>query len=182
MAATGFQRGSNSLSDIQEMFLGVMNSEDKSFIFLRTRLRSGLELYKEGGHVTMKYSDQAFRLMFDNKRIIIDNDPNQTLYDSKPLTNVGEGDLIRYIAKLPKSKQYVKTSCFLSGNSYKNKKDLIIRNFIKALVNNKLNLDYNNFSCYKDIVDYIKLFDKDITISENYISQLKRRGNIVKTP
>jgi hypothetical protein len=59
---------------------------------------------------------------------------------------------------------------------------MIIRNFLKALLNNELNLSRDSFKDYSEIVKYIKEFKPGYNISENYISQLKRRGNFVRIP
>jgi hypothetical protein len=118
--------------------------------------------------------------MYDNKRIILDN-VNSDLLDSRPLNNVDEGMLIRYISKMPKTVVYSKNINSVSSK-YKSKGEMIVRNFIKALLSDELNLNKDSFNNYKEIVDYIKEFNNVYSISENYISQLKRRGNYVRIP
>ena len=180
MAATGFQKGLASLSELQSLFLDKLKSNDKTLLFLRSSLRSALDIYKEGGHVTRTYSDQAFRLMYDNKRLIVDS--NNTLLDSVPLNKADIGELLRYIGNLPKTKQYSRNSSSVNLNKYSNNIELIVRNFVKALLNNQLGLDINSFENYKHIVSFLSKYSNDIKISENYISQLKRRGSFVKVP
>jgi hypothetical protein len=180
MAATGFQKGAASLSEVQRLFLEKLKSDDKSLLFLRSSLRSALDIYKEGGHVTRTYSDQIFRIMYDNKRIIVDSD--NTLFDSIPLRQADIGELLRYISSLPKTKQYSRNSSSINLNKYNSNIELITRNFVKALLNNQLGLNLNSFENYKHIVSYLRKYDNDIKISENYISQLKRRGSFVKVP
>lgn len=180
MAATGFQKGAASLSEVQSLFIDKLKSNDKTLLFLRSSLRSALDIYKEGGHVTRTYSDQVFRLMYDNKRIILDS--NNTLLDSAPLRQADIGELLRYIGNLPKTKQYSRNSSSANLNKYNNSIELISRNFVKALLNNQLGLDLKSFENYKHIVSYLRKYDNDIKISENYISQLKRRGSFVKVP
>lgn len=180
MAATGFQKGAASLSEVQSLFSGKLKSDDKTLLFLRSSLRSALDIYKEGGHVTRTYSDQVFRLMYDNKRIIVDSD--NTLLDSVPLNKADIGELLRYIGNLPKTKQYSRNSSSINLNKYSYNLELIARNFVKALLNNQLGLDINSFENYKHIVSYLSKYSSDIKISENYISQLKRRGSYVKVP
>lgn len=183
MAATGFQKGAASLGDVQKLFIEKMKSSDKSLLFLRTSLRSALDIYNDGGHVTRTYSDQIFRLMFDNKRRILSNiDENITLLDSMPLEKADIGELLRYIGNLPKSKQYSRNTSTVNANKYNNDFELVIRNFIKALLNNELGLDIKRFNGYKSIVTFIRSYNDEINISENYISQLKRRGSFVKVP
>jgi hypothetical protein len=180
MAATGFQKGAASLNEVQNLFIDKLKSDDKSLLFLRTSLRSALDIYKEGGHVTRTYSDQIFRLMYDNKRLIIDSD--NTLLDSKPLNKADIGELLRYISNLPKSKQYSRNSNTVNLNKYNSNIELFARNFVKALLVNELGLNINSFENYKHIVSYLKKYNSDIKINENYISQLKRRGMFVKVP
>lgn len=180
MAATGFQKGAASLSEVQSLFLDKLKSNDKTLQFLRSSLRSALDIYKEGGHVTRTYSDQVFRLMYDNKRMIVDS--NNTLLDSIPLNKADIGELLRYIGNLPKTKQYSRNSSSVNLNKYSYNIELIARNFVKALLNNQLGLDINSFENYKHIVSYLSKYSNDIKISENYISQLKRRGSYVKVP
>src|SRR5688572_14023784 len=107
MAMTGYQKGSNSISDVYELVNKTMDSEEKSFMFLTKQLRSAKEIYLHGGQVTMKYSDQIYRVMYDNKRFIIDKegekelDPTKTILDSKPLEKVEDGRLLRFVSNLP---------------------------------------------------------------------------------
>src|SRR5690606_14768394 len=115
-----------------------------------------------------------------NKRIIIEDD--KTLLDSKPLNTVEEGSLIRYISKIPKISLYTKNMSNSISGKYKNVLDLAIRNFIRALLNNELNLNNDLFKSYKEIVNYIKCYDTTISINEHKISLLKRRGNFCKVP
>lgn len=188
MAMTGYQRGSNTISDVYKLVEETMGSEEKSFMFLTKQLRSAKEIYLHGGQVTMKYSDQIYRVMYDNKRFIIDEiegkrlDPTETLLDSKPLEKVEEGRLLRYVSNLPKSVAYAKTTSIRMGNKYHKTNELVYRNFVKALLNNELNLDLNQFKNYKEIVEFVKIYWPDSKISTNYIAQLKRRGNYVKVP
>ena len=103
MAATGFQRQKLKNSELNELLTKTFNSDEKVINFIRTSLRSALDVYKYGGHVTQTFTDQIFRLHYDNRRIItipIDLVPlfNNTeiiynfLLDSKPVKTVKESD------------------------------------------------------------------------------------------
>jgi len=179
---TGYQKGSNKISDVYSKVSDVLLSKEKSFNFLTSRLRSAKDIYLKGGHVTMIFSDQIYRVMFDNKRVILDKDLNVTLFESKPLKNVEEGKMLRYISKLPKTITYSKMSGSGNKNIYKSNEELMIRNFIKALLRDELNLNSKSFKNYNELVNFIKDYKSEFTISENYIAQLKRRGNFVKVP
>jgi hypothetical protein len=153
--------------------------DTKELTFVQKQLRSGKDIFKHGGHVTEVLTDKIYRLMYDNKRIIIEKE-GETLLDSKPLNTVEEGSLIRFMGKLPKTNLYSKNMSNHTSGKYKNVLDMTIRNFIRALMLNKLNLEADKFCSYKDIVNYIKSYDADVSINENIISQLKRRGNFSK--
>jgi len=180
VATTGFQKGSYSLVQLESIFEEIMKSNDKNLVYLQSRLRSAKDLFAEGGNVTMVFRDQKYRLIFDNKRLIIEN-KNDTLLDSKPLNTVYEGEILRYISKLPNTIVYSEYTPSM-GTSYKSINDMIVRNFIKALLNNKLNLDSGYFNDYNEIINYIHGYDPNYKINANYIAQLKRRGNFVIIP
>jgi hypothetical protein len=189
VAATGFQR-SESLDVIQERFLEIFNKPDKSLNFIQHTLRSAKDIYKKGGHVTSVYRDQVYRLLFDNKRIIIDSkiDPNlkdsKNILDSKPVSTAELSNLFRYLSNYSKDGIYSKSLGSSYSNKYKNLSEIIIRNFLKALLNNELNLKYKYFKNYDGIIKFIMHFKPihKINITENYLAQLKRRGNFVRVP
>ena len=158
----------------------VFASLDKSLIFLQKQLRGAKDIYKKGGHVTMKYSDQVFRLLYDNKRFIVDSeDDSITLLGSKPLSTADDGRVLRTVSAYSKNSLYSRTVGSMSKR-YKNVEEIAIRNFVKALLVNELNLNVSEFDGYSDIASYIQGYG--YTLSVNYISQLKRRGNFVKVP
>jgi hypothetical protein len=104
LAATGFQRGNLSLQEIHDLFIETL-LKNKELKFLQKQLRSGKDIFKHGGHVTEVLSDRIYRLLYDNKRFIIEED-GKTLLDSKPLNTIEKGSLLRYISKLPKVNLY----------------------------------------------------------------------------
>jgi hypothetical protein len=59
-------------------------------VYIQSSLRGARAVYDDGGHVTMDYNDQSFRLVYDNKRRILDEAPvvNEStelkLYDTFP--------------------------------------------------------------------------------------------------
>ena len=60
---------------------------------------------------------------------------------------------------------------------YKNVLDISVRNFIRSLLKNSLNLDVSVFKNYQEIADFVNSFDGgSIKINPNIISQLKRRS------
>lgn len=189
MAATGFQKGYYSVNEIEELFKNTMNSKNKEIVYLHHRLRSALDIFKNGGHVTSVYKDQIFRMFFDNRRVIQEKVGN-TILDSKPVKDVNQAELFRYLGKLPKSNIYQKNSSI--GNSYKNTyinmTDIAVRSFIRNLLSGELNLDKNKFKNYTEIAIFVNnynLYKKDskdcidnkmLNITANIIAQLKRRS------
>jgi len=158
-------------------------SSDKNIVFLLNQLRTAKEIALHGGHVTKKISDRNYRMLFDNKRFIEDKNSSETFLDSRPLMSVSEGRILREISKMSKVKSYSKNMYSNEFKSqYKNKLDLLVRNFLKALLNNDLNLDKNEFKNYNSLINFMKGYDEGLNISSNYLAQLKRRGNFVKIP
>jgi hypothetical protein len=168
------------LQELHDLFLETL-LKDKELTFIQKQLRSGKDIFKHGGHVTDVLSDKLFRLIYDNKRFIIEDD-NKTLLDSRHLNTIAEGSLLRFISKLPKTSLYSKNMSNPVSGKYKSKIELYVRNFIKALLNNMLGLDSNVFQTYDEIIMYLKDFDSKISISANSITQLKRRGSFNKVP
>jgi hypothetical protein len=154
-------------------------------------LRSALDIYKQGGHVTRVLKDRVFRMHYDNRRSIIipkelenntDIDYSDVLLDSAPLEDLKTVAFYRYFASLNKKTIYHKNT---SGSSsvksvYKSYLELAIRNFLKALQKNLYNLDNSKFYNYAEIIEYIKDYDSTYKISYNYLAQLKRRDNLKK--
>jgi hypothetical protein len=188
-ATTGFQNKNFTKNELWGLFLEKMQNSEKYLEFIQTSLRSAKDIYKEGGHVTMTYKDQIFRIHFDNRRRIVvpleleDNfDWSNILLDSLPLTDVTEGRTLRFISKLHKVNVYNKYSTGTSLNTYKNYSDLAVRNFIKFYFFNPsaLSLNGKEFENYNAIIKFVNEFDPKFRISKNSLSNLKNRNLIYK--
>jgi hypothetical protein len=184
LATTGFQHY-YSLTNMVKALTETFHSSSKKIEFIQTRLRSAKDIYKKGGHVTMVYKDQQFRMHFDNKRVIevfedqIEADLIQeSLLDSKPLLDINHGENLRFISKLTKEKQYSRFSNLTNLNRYKNNEDLVVTNFIKGLLSEPpmFKLHRNGLESYKAIVEYIKEFNPARKISPQSIALLKNRS------
>ena len=202
-ASTGFQNKNIEPKELDILFKDTLNSQSKEINFIQFGLKSALEIFKHGGHVTPVYRDRIFRMHFDNRRTIIipsellntfkDSeviDYSNILLDSDPVESKDLCNLYRYYGNISKQIIYQRnTSRGGSKTIYKNYLDMAIRNFLKGLLNNYYNLDCNVFSNYKDIVtyiyDYVKDIDRDYRLTTNSLAQLKRRGvsikNVIKT-
>lgn len=173
--------------DLVDKFTQVLKSESKSMEYIQARLRSASDIYKQGGHVTMVYKDQQFRMHFDNRRLIVapktesdsTNKPSlNSLLDSKPLKNITQGKNLRFMAKLNKTKLYSNyTSKGNKGKSYKKHVDLAVLNFLKGLLTEPpmFNLNREGLESYTKIVSYLKEFDSKIGVTEHDVANLKGR-------
>jgi len=166
-----------------------MESAEKSNIFIERTLRSALDICKHGGSVTEQLKEKVFRMLYDNRRRIIDIPiPGKgSLRDSNPVNDVEEASLNRFVGRLNSSTSYNKnTHTNVLSNKYKGGLDIGVRTFVRGLFSKSYNLDSNCFKNYSEIVDFIKTYDKSIKINENIISTLKRRSVekrlISKTP
>jgi len=77
-AASGFQTNGLDKDFLIKEFSEILNLEDKSkiFEFIQSGLRRGNDIYKKGGHVISKYRDVRYTLEYDNKRCLLEGDPN----------------------------------------------------------------------------------------------------------
>jgi hypothetical protein len=81
LAATGFQARGRRRREIYSSFKEVMSGQ-KELEFVQTSLVGAKELYERGGHVTMNYRDQSYRIVYDNKRQVIKSESK--LQDTMP--------------------------------------------------------------------------------------------------
>ena len=100
------------------------------------------------------------------------------LVDSKPLANVREGENLRFISRMYKTKLYGKFSGVSTGlNKYNNTEEIVVRTFLKGLLANppKFNLQPDAFLEYKDIIDFVKRYNPSLKISLSSLSNYKHR-------
>jgi hypothetical protein len=188
-ATTAFQAGKYSHKELIQIFINTLKSKDKHLEYIQSSLRSAKDIFIHGGHVTMKYKDQIYRLWFDNRRRIIipDNllnniDFGNVMYDSNPLKDNKECLNLRGLSKIHKTRVYNKFSHKTTGNAYKNYTDLAIRNFIKGILSkeNLYNINKKDFDDYNSIIQFIKDYKPDFKISKTSLSNLKNRKMIIK--
>jgi hypothetical protein len=99
------------------------------------KLRSALDIFKYGGHVTPVYADKVFSLFYDNKRIVIDLDEQKNkldsfvqMLDTKPHINVDTAKLFRGISSLTRTAAYNQTEERLTLGAFKSNLDFTIKN------------------------------------------------------
>lgn len=175
-------------------FIKTLDSENKSFEYIQSSLRSAKQIYEQGGNVTMKYSDREFSLQYDNRRLIIDNsnEPSENLLDSKPLESVEDCEDLRSLKSLVKETGYSRYSpTKTTSKKYKNVLETAARTFIKGLLaeTELYGLDRTLLPTYNDIINYIKDYDCEkgianlskMQLTKSSISHLKNRKTITKS-
>lgn len=163
-AMTGYQRRNKTPRKIRSIVSDALSSKDKEVYFMKNSLRGANEIFKKGGHVSMGYTESKFRVVYDNKRLIIplldmtdyiklDDRGNEYLdltlnggvfLDSKPYASVDECRMNRFVASRLKSKIY-------KHNDYaprllprvENTKDLCIRWLLRLYVNRTLKVTHH---------------------------------------
>jgi len=177
-ATTGFQARGYKNDELKTFFTSILKSDNKEFNYIYSTLTSPNTIYKSKVkmNVTIYYSDHVFRLLFDNKRFIIDS--NNSFHSSKPWFNVNQAMNSRRIANIIKNNEYQKLTHVKSNKEYKNYTELAIRNFIRALFNNDFNIN-NPFNSYNDIIEFIKTFDKKINLQKYTISRIKNNDKFI---
>jgi len=173
-AMTGFQPRHFTEETRINLIKNALESDSRTINYGQRSLRKATDIFKEGGHVTPKVSERSFRVVFDNRREIIDNGihPSLNLLFSKPFKDKNVASTIKAIGKLG-SDLYAPNSEYSIKSGSKDYIDIAIRSFIRALLQNKLNL-VNTFSSYNELIDFIEN-TFDIKLKANYIANQKRR-------
>src|SRR5258705_12253398 len=195
-ATTGFQSFGYSREELINFFKKVLGSKEKYFEYTQSSLRGANEIYKKGGHVTMTFKEQIFRLMYDNRRQIIDLDPKNNLglinsfdssnilFDSMPLNSVLDCSRLRFISYIHRNSIYNKNTSKSRGNAYKRSLEIAVKNFIKGYLSKDplFGLKGNEFKNYKEILEFIHGYEpaKNIHLSSQSLSNLKHRKMILK--
>lgn len=194
-AATGFQKKYRNSDELYTEFYNIIEDDShyKNVDFVQQGLRSATDVYKDGGHVIMKYTDKKFSLAFDNKRRVAANDSclddrHPFLLDSKPWDNVTEYGRIRVFNSAIKTPVFKKDSPIQSqSKAYKSYIETGVRGFIKACLASdpryRYGIPMNYFRSYKSIIDFVyghQLARQDVKLSRQSISNLKNRVTITR--
>lgn len=191
-AATGFQSQGYTTTEMVDSFKSVLACEDKSIDYTQFRLRSAKDIFKHGGHVTSIYRDQKVRLIYDNRRSIVEPsnyknyDMSLTLLDSKPFVTKEECIKLRFLSKFPLKNPYMQRSPVkkVSSTLYRNYLEIGVRNFIKGYLATEpqFGLAGTEFKWYNDLITFIYGFNqtKIIKISKQSVSKLKTRKSMIR--
>lgn len=192
-ATTGFQAWGYDKKQLVDIFIDLMKSDSKFFEFTASSLRGANEIYKKGGHVTMTYKDQTYRLFFDNRRRIIEPDDfndnfdlSSNLLDSEPLWDTTECGKLRFLGSFHRNALFNRITSKSRGTKYKNTLEIAVRSFIKALFSKEpmfgLEEHKDIFNSYKEIIEFIHSHEpcKRISLTPQSISNLKQRKILIK--
>ena len=187
-ATTGFQSMGYSTDEMASNFKNILATPEKSFEYTQFRIRSAKDVFKKGGHVTAVYRDQKVRMLYDNRRVILEKedtgdsfDMSKLLLDSKPFQTKEECTHARFLSKFSATNPYLKRSVvkISSKSLYRNFLEIGVRNFVKGYLAKEplFGLRGTEFRRYKDLIGFIYGFDqaKTINLSKQTVSNLKRR-------
>lgn len=159
----------------------VFKTDSRTIEYIMNSLRSASEVYKKGGHVTMKYRDQLFRMHFDNRRILSweTSIPNsiECLVDSIPVSDVKTGVCLRFVGSVVKKKLYGKYTNAGVRKKYLSVEETAVRNFVKGVVSSPplFNLPTGCFSKSRDVLEFVHGYNPELKISEQSLSMYKTR-------
>lgn len=184
IASTGFQRGLYNFEEINSLLREGLGQDVKEVVYINRRLRSALDVFKRGGHVTNEFKDQFFRLNYDNRREILfdvsaNNEFNasEKLLDSKPVEDISVAELYRGLSKKSFVQKYQRTlNKKIYKSSYKNVLEITVRNFVRCLLSGKMGLNKNVFENYLAICEFVNGYDPNLKMTPNIVAQLKRRS------
>jgi hypothetical protein len=191
-ATVGFQGRGYSHDEIVSFYTKALSSEEKEFEYTQSSLRSAKDIFKQGGHVTEKLKDQIVRVLYDNRREIIESenfegfDLSNILLDSKPVKDKDVSLHFRFVSKFCQKKSYLKSVNLTKSfkTRYKSYLEIAIRNFIKGYLAKEpyFGLRGSEFLTYGEIIHFIYGFDqaKSIKLTRSSISHLKQRKLILR--
>jgi hypothetical protein len=169
-AITGFQRKQvNSLEQLRDLVVAGLSSRDKSIVFMQMSLRGGKDIYDKGGHVTPKYEEKTFRVIYDQRRKInpsafmaLGTDSHiNNLLSTSPWKNTDVCRTYLKISKLGMNKYAENTGYPILNSRYKNYREIATRQFVRALLQGYLG--DNPFSSYKELSSFIKSLNHSIS-------------------
>jgi hypothetical protein len=169
-ATTGFQSTGYDHSDLVTFFNEVLRSDNKQFEYVAKRLRGAKDIFTKGGHVQSIYKDQKFRLLHDNRRMILEPsdfnsyDLSSTLLDSSALSAGHQALRMRCVGKFPYTLTFNKQNTPATKNTYRSYLEVGVRNFIKGYVSNQpvFGLLGTEFKSSTDLINFISEFDSTL--------------------
>lgn len=134
-AMTGYS-GSMPYPDlIAKLRASLEGTEPRTFKFIQGSLRSGSDILRKGGDVTMQYTEKTYSIMADNKRVFRDvgvpgvishSNAFETMDQARLFKTIGEIGKIRYTKASP-------VSSLTAGKRTDSYTKILLRQFLRAL-------------------------------------------------
>lgn len=193
-ATTGFQSSEYSNGEIVTIFKEVLRTREKEFEYTQARARSAKDVFTKGGHVTILHRDQKVRLLYDNRRSIIEPkgfvgyDMSNRLLDSVPFKDGVTCYQRRFLSRFAFKTPYLKASpiSIASKSQYRSYFEIAARNLVKGYLAPQpcFKLRGDEFASYKTLSDFIYAFEQPkserISYSKQAISNIKHRRIILR--
>jgi hypothetical protein len=170
---SGYSQPFQPLSELIEMvktkMAGTKVAGTKELTFLQNRLRSGKDVLKRGGAVTMSLSEMRYSFEADAKRIYEGVEGNVSRWTSAPPPSIESSELLVGLSKLGK-RQWTSNSPL--ENSTGSKRDesytrLLARQLIRYIYQENALLGMKRL----DIQNLLTTFGHKVSL--NYVSQQK---------
>jgi hypothetical protein len=182
-AMTGYQSKYHTHQELMDIVLKAFESGEKEIHYVQQSLRSGKDVFDDGGHVTPKLSEKVFRLNYDNRRAVdlceydgLNNPSGSRLLSTVPHDNIDDALMYNLYASLSKSKYASNTGYPNLDSRVKNYVELGLRQFVRGVTQKKFNVDIlEHFPKYKQFIEYLGTLDLGFKVQENYIAVQKRR-------
>lgn len=174
-AMTGYSNYHLSKEELVEKVKETLQTDEKSFTFVQQSLRSGSDLIKNGGDISMYYMEKTYSLLADNKRAFESTGVPAADCLSNAFQTVEEARVNKTIGELGRSR-YSKNAPFPSlkgGNKKEAYNKTLIRQLIRAFFveNNQSIFGILVRENRQTIQKIVKLLG--FSVSLNYISQQK---------
>lgn len=124
-AITGFQSRNLGKDELVELFSENLKSEEKTFEFIQSSLRSARDIYLHVGHLTNINRDQTYRQFFDNRRLIVEPenldsyDLSEVFLDSRPVSRAIVSKNLRFLSSFHLTSNYNKLTSKTYPKRYK---------------------------------------------------------------
>lgn len=185
-ACTGLRTRDMTKGEAQDLITEEGGFLGKTIDYVTSSLRSAKDIYLKGGHVTMEYKDQTFRVLYGNTRKVIDKthpryDHSSTFLQTVPWESVEECLTARKYAQIGKNTGiYQKnTGGGITLGKYKSLAEIGVRGFLKDVLNNRNGVSMSQFGGYNGLIDFVNrgLFYCGISVGRKldstYLSKLK---------
>jgi hypothetical protein len=192
-AMTGLRTSDMTIAEAQALVTEAGGKyEGKTIDYITSSLRSAKALVKSGGHVTMEYSDQDFRVAANNTRCM-DNyitdpwlDPltgqQRGMRWSRAWNTVEEMLTARAISLSARGVGIYQRNTSKPGlKKYKSYAEIGVRSFIKDVLNDRNGVSMKKFGSYNRLIDFCNKYfftsggsiKLGVRLTSSYVSRIK---------